>query len=478
MSKEITFDAGNEQVVIRAAMADATRRKALVHGLSDSEFLVTAHSSLWRAMRALTDRGLDYSPATIRQLLATEGSPIDEEYIAELEQTAAVPHNLDWHVETMRWDATRARVLRETLPSLVKELEDGRAAPDDAVGAARSIVKALEGGGGRRFIHRPAELSRSYKAELRERRKGTSFWPSGMHAMDEKLTEGLMPRRLMVVTGLPSSGKSTWTSNLALQLAKAGRRVLMCAWEMPSHSTLDVMVCGLLGLSGKPINLKQLVQGKLTEEDHQRAEQAADWIVKRVRFMDNAFFTKISNGKRSNDRNLDILEGYIAEAGCDEVVMDLWERCLVDLSPDAVALALYRQQAMAQEYNFHAIVVQQLRSKDVEKRSDKRPTRESIKGTGAYTEVPDLIFGIHRDAQFKAVPDDSIEAICLKQRKGDLNWAVRFDWDGATCSVKGGVEVAYDPGLDSGSELGEVVSDVSKIRSSPARSSKLGRRDG
>lgn len=471
MGKEITFDVGNEQIVIRAAMADPAKRKALVHTLSDSEFLVTQHSALWRAMRALTDRALDYSPETIRQLMVVEGAHLDDEYLAELEEGAALPANLDWHIATMRWDATRARVLKEALPALVKELESSKTGVDEAVGAARCVLKALEGGGGRRHIHRPEELARAYKADLRDRRQHGNFWSSGFASMDVKLSEGFMPRRLAVVTGLPGSGKSTWVATLALELAKRGRRVLMCVWEMPARSTLDVMVCAMTGL-----NLRSLVQGLITDEELVRADRATDWINHRIRFMDNAFFARVASGKRSNDRNLDILEGYVAEAGCDEVIMDLWERCLCDLSPDAVALALYRQQQMAVEYGFHAIVVQQLKSKDVEKRSDKRPTRESIKGTGAYTEVPDLIFGVHRPAQFKAVPDDSLEAICLKQRKGDLNWAIQFDWNGATCKIAGGVEVAYDPGLESAGELGEVT-EISAIKTKPARKSKIGRRD-
>jgi len=204
---------------------------------------------------------------------------------------------------------------------------------------------------------------------------------------------------------------------------------------------------------------------------------------RKILFMENAFFERVAleKGKRkSNDRNLDILEGYIAEAGCDVVVMDLWERMLCDLSYEGVTDALYRQQEMHKEYGVHGIIVQQLKLKDVEKRADKRPTREAIKGTGAYVEVADLIFGVHRDAQFKKVPDDSLEVICLKQRKGEPNWAIRFDWDGPTCAIRGGIEVSYDPGLESSDEFGGEVSDPSAIRtrgSSKSGKPKMNRRD-
>jgi len=473
MGKELNVDVSNEQVVIRAAMADAAKRRVLVHSIGDSEFLAKQHATCWRAMRQLCDRKLEYSPDALRQLIVAEGGTPDDDYLLELHNAAEVVPNLDWHISTMRWDATRARVLEETVPALIADLQTATVAQDEAVGKARAIVKAL-GGGGRRHIHRPEELARSWKAELQERRLKGNFWSSGWPALDGKLTEGLMPRRTTVLTGLPGSGKSTFVCKLALLLANLKRRVLMCTWEMPSRSTLDVLACALLD-----IDMRRLMQGELTDEELKRCGQAADWITRRIRFMENAFFDQIQQqkGKPNNDRNLDILEGYVAESGCDVLIMDLWERCLVDLSPEGVTRALYRQQAMHAEYACHGILVQQLRLKDVERRADKRPTRESIKGTGAYVEVADLIFGIHRDAQFKSVPDDAMEAICLKQRKGVANFAVRFGWRPDSCQISGGVEVPYDPGLESVGEFGE-VKDVSAIQARPARRGKpMGRRD-
>lgn len=473
MAREHVYDASNEQVVIRAAIADAEKRRVLVHQLGDSEFLVPAHSAIWRGLRALVDRGLDYSAETLRQLIAAEGAAPDEDYVTDLEASAAVPANLEWHVETLRWDATRARTLKGAVPELVKELEDPKVTAERAVGVARAVVRALEGGGGRRHVHRPAELARSYKSDLRARRENGAFYSYGWPAMDNRLTYGAAPGKTAVVAGLSGAAKSTWTSNLAIQLAKLRRKVMVCAWEMGGVDTIDIMVSSMTG-----IDLKNLVQGKLSDEEIARVERASEWITGRIRFMENAFFERVaSGGKPSNDRNLDILEGYIAEAGCDVWIYDLWERLIVDLRPEAVTNALKRQQHMHKEYSVHGILVQQLNLKDVEKRADKRPTREAIKGTGAYVEVADLIFGVHRDAQFKAVPDDTIEVICLKQRKGEANWAMRCEWDGRIGRVGAGVEVPYDPGLENVGEHGEIT-DPSKIRTRPRSAGrKIGRRD-
>lgn len=467
-AKEFVYDAANEALVLRAAVglarSDRARARALVHSISADEFLVAAHCSFWRCLRQIADGGLEYTPETLRQLLAVEPTAPTEEYLEEIETTATIAPNLDWHLQQLRWDATRARVIQGVLPELVRELSDPRVAVERAVTSARSLCRALEGGSGRRFIHRREELAASYRGELLQRREGGNFYPSGFAAIDESLSEGFMPGNTSIVTGLSGSGKSTYAAALAVNMAKLGRRPLVCAWEMGGTSTLDILVSMLTR-----IPLTAVIRGTYSDEDHRRLERASDWVNKKILFMENAFFGQLSTGtastekkqRRSNDRNLDILEGYIAESGCDIVIMDLWDRLLADQSPDAVTDALYRQQNMHREYGVHGTLLVQLRLKDVEKRADKRPTRESIKGVGTFVEVADLIFGVHRDAQFKDVPDDTLELICLKQRKGVANWAVRFPWEGATCQITGGGEsIPYNPGLESSQEFGEASEPV------------------
>lgn len=484
MPQEVVYDAGNEALVLRAAVALAQSEtgderkafRALVHSIGADEFLVSQNCACWRALRKLSERDLVYTPEAIRQLLTLEATAVEESYLQEIESTADVVPNLDFHLRTLRWDATRARVLKGALPELVGDLTDPNVSTDRAVSSARAVVRALEGGSGRRHIRRPQEMARDYSQELRNRRKEGNFFPCGFAAVDDRMTEGFMPGNTALITGLSGCGKSTFAAKLALNLAQLGRKPLVCAWEMGGFSTEDLMMSMITGIS-----LEAIVKGAYDDEELSRLDRANIWVNKRIKFMENAFYSQVSTderkSRRSNHRNLDILEGYIAESGCDTVIMDLWDRLLVDQSPEGVTEALYRQQNMHREYNVHGTLLVQLRLKDVEKRADKRPTRESIKGVATFVEIADLIFGVHRDGQFKDVPDNTLELICLKQRKGKLNWAVRFDWDGERCQITGGESVPYNPGLESVTEFGE-LSDPSAIKTSrQARQARLGRRD-
>jgi hypothetical protein len=473
VNEDIVYDTMNERVVIGAAIAaDTEKRRELMRSISADELLVPQHAAIWRSLKVFVDRNMEYDGDILRRFIRDEVPEFDDHIVDVLEASAELPTNLDWRVGTLRWDAARSRIAKGPLVDLVTKIRDPKAEPEHVAGAARSLLRALEGGYDRKYMRRPEELSRVYKADIAARRASGNFYPFGYSAMDARLTEGSMPRKLCTIVGLSASGKSTFSCDFAIRLARGGRKVLYCAWEMGSESTMDIMVSSMTR-----IELTRLVQGSITPEEQARVEKVTDFITTRIKFMDNAFFDPVHRrgkrefGERLNDRALDLLEGYIAESGCDVVVMDLWERCLWDLSYDGVTAALYRQQQMAKDLNFYGVIVHQLRLKDVETRKDKRPTRESIKGTGAFVEVVDQIFGVHRDAQFKAVPDDSIEVMCMKQRKGKSNWAVRFDWDPERALVSGGKEVPYDPGLESADQFGGEASDFNEIRSA-----KRGRR--
>jgi replicative DNA helicase len=473
VADEFVYDAATEAAVVAAAVADAASRKVLVRRLAADEFLVAKHATIWKALRALVDGGLEYEADVVRRLVRDVGGDDEvEDYLGEIEQDARVPDNLDWYVETMAWDATRARVLKGPVPELIKHLRDPRAEQADIVSSARAVARALEGGG-RRYVRRQEEIYRSYRAETTARRVTRRTYPLGVPVVDARLTEGFAPGKTHLWAGLPGSGKSTAVFSWLIRLGQLGRPVLYAAWEMKSESIMDVGVSHLTG-----IPLRRIIHGDLDDAEAHRVDRVAAWISSRVRFMDNPFYDRHLKGKPSNERNLDLLEGYVAESGCSVVVYDLWARCLAFDSPGDVSRALYRMQAMHEEYGITGILLHHLNVKDVERRADRRPTRDAIKGSGAYVEVPDLIIGIHREGQHKAVEDRTLETICLKQRKGEANWAVRWAWDGATCRVSDPEEVPFDPGLEVVEEAGDIgrgVRDVKQIQS--RKRNRMGRRD-
>lgn len=435
----VPVDPVNERAVLAAAVVDEGARAALLRKVRADHFLVKRHATLWAALERLHRAGVEPSPSA----LARETGVAVEEVGVVLDG-AAPGRAADYHVQALLWDKQRTLAAEGPLRDLLEKLRDPRAEPERVRAHARRLAEALSGTGSGRFLFDSRELARSHAAEIRERAAGRRHYPYGIPGLDytedgaRRLLMGAAPGKVTVVTGLSGSGKSTLAVHLALGLARQRRRVLFGAWEPGEGMTLELAACISLGWSRSAV-----LAGALTEEELQTFEQRMAQIGEWVTFMDNPFFRRDRGEKASNERNLDLVEEHIATARADVFIADLWERCLESDKPEDEKRALFRQQAMVKELGAHAILLAQQR-KDVEQRADKRPTREGIKGSGAWFEVADTLLGTHRPALWKKVDDVVLEVPILKQRWGPWPLCVEFAWDADRGALAGGRSVAYE----------------------------------
>ncbi len=442
----VPHDIINEQVIISAALLDGKVRRLLAARLKPDHFFGSGHAAIWDTVCELERRALDYSAATARQL---SGGKVDESYLARLlAANPKQPANLQHHVETLEWDRARIDAARGPLHQLLEAMQRPTTSPGTIQGMARQLAISFQGYGDRKYLRDPAELTRQQLIDIADRRVRKQCWPFGLDGLDvdrdtgePRLIPGCAPGQISVITGCPGSGKSTAIAQIASSMVDQRRKLLFGAWEMKDGMTLELIAGMRLGFSRLALQM-----GNLSDEQMVDLATEMEHVCQYVRFLDLPF-GRTPGGKQriTNQQNLDLIHGYLADSGCEVAVFDLWKRCLRETKPDEEEEALLRQQAIAKETNIHCILVQQQRSKDIEMRDDKRPTREGIKGSGAWVEVPDTILGTNRPALWKRVEDNTFEIVGLKQRWGKWPFAVEFDWDGEHGSILNGRTVAYDP---------------------------------
>lgn len=451
---EVPHDSLNEIVVIAAAMVDPDARAWLTTQVREELFLDEQHRAIWGAMLEVERRKLDYDPALLVQCA---GGKVKASYLDQalaLRPEAPDRPNLEHHVETMRWDHQRAVAVRGPLASLVEALGRPQEPRERVAALARHVGESFSGGG-RTSLRDPRALVGSMMGELRKRMGGKACYPYGIDGLDfyeqgavaengddlsgrHRLTPGAAPGQVTVITAISGGGKSTVAAQIALGIARQRRRVLYGAWEPGSEMTLELMACIALGWSRS-----DFAEGRFTAEDLVTVEEKAHAISQFVVLMDNPF--QRQRGEReSNARNLDTIHQHIVDSGCEVFFADLWDRCLVDDDPGEEKRALWRQHAIAEETRTHNVLLAQQRLKDIETRPDKRPTREGIKGSAAWVEMPETIIAPHWPYKFKKVSPNLFEIIVSKQRWGRWPLVVEFDWESDTGRLEGGRSVPFE----------------------------------
>lgn len=463
----VQHDVINEQVVLAAVVVDYDGPTGeLLARYGADTFLAEEHRAFWSALQELKRRKLGYDPATLQRYV---GDKVDVRYVAGLiEMRPEAPDNLQHHLDAMLWDKQRASAVTGPIASLLEAIRNPLEEPARVRALAKHVGDAFQGGTGRgRFLADGNEIVREQMNEIRKRVAGRATYSYGIPGLDvdletgeRRVLPGPAPGQVTVFTAVSGSGKTTAAGRCTLGIARQKRKVLYGAYEMGAGMTLELLACMSLGWSRK-----KLMEGKtqvleaagepMGAREQVALEERMHKINPWVRFMRNPF--RIKGGqKKSNERNLDIIQEHIADSGCEVYVADLWKRCLVDARPEAEEDALYQQQAMAEETRTHHILLQQQRLKDVETRPDKRPTREGIKGSGAWVEIADTIVGWHLPAMWKSVADDKIEAFILKQRFGKWPLGMEFDWSGEHGSIEGGVSIEYKHAEQSEEFMGKV----------------------
>jgi len=467
-AKEVVVhvDVVTEQAIIAAAIVDDAVRAALLKRFPPEAFQDETHRAGWRALHDLQRRGLAFDSPTFHQLLGDAARFAYFSELVEIHGPDAPPAaNLEFLTDALSWDRQRVAAASGPVASLLEALHDPKSAPERVRALARHVGEAFDGGAGAgRWLHDRAELVRSQVEDLRVRVAGRATYPYGIEGLDEyedgatddrtggdiggtrRMIPGAAPGMITLLAGHSGSGKSTLAGHMALGLARQRRRGLYCAWEPQSGMTLELLACLSLGWSRTA-----LIQGKdqrsprapMPHEQVVEVEERMHAIGKYVAFMSNPF-RRARAERATNATNLDVFQEHLAAVpGASWAICDLWDRCLEDTRPDEEKRALFRQQAMALEQGVHVVLLAQQR-KDVEGRQDKRPTREGITGSGAWTQVADTILAPYRPGQWKSVLDDKIEINVLKQRWGRWPLCISYDWDGDKGSLANARSVAYE----------------------------------
>ncbi|WP_127470885.1 replicative DNA helicase [Thiomicrorhabdus aquaedulcis] len=252
----------------------------------------------------------------------------------------------------------------------------------------------------------------------------------------DEVTAGLQKADLIIVAGRPSMGKTTFSMNLAENIAtKNDAAVAVFSMEMPGESLAMRMISSI----GR-IDAGRMRTGKLQQDDWPKLNKAINILSKAKVYIDDTpslMITELRARARRIDKDVRVLQRKEAlaagiekpetkEIGLGLIVVDYIQ--LMRGSANAenrvneISEISRGLKALAKELNVPIIALSQL-NRSLEQRPNKRPIMSDLRESGAIEQDADLIIFIYRDEVYNKESEDkgTAEIIIGKHRNGALD---------------------------------------------------------
>ena len=407
------FDLDNERAIIVSVLKDEDARRMAIGSIQPEDFLGERFQTIFAAIKEC--RRNDLIPDADAIAVHSDGDFGGIDFIKRL-MTFDVAKNLEYHLSRLKRDAGREEIRRIILPEFESMLTDRSIEHRECLVKANEIQQLL-----RMDSVSGIDSAKEWGDTLDKRCSGEVHFQSvGYPVLDKMMAYGFHVGQVSVIAGRTSNGKTTLVVDMIRRLLGHDEKpkIGVLPNEIGKERFIDKLVSSATMIPSRKFT-KDAHELTLAErEDLKKVATKLVGVDDRLTVFDNQF---VKLPTWTNETALDRIEEILAEGGYGLLVMDLFQRCLVDTRPGAIEQALVRVQHMAQAYKVHLCLLHQI-SRKAEERKGKRPELSDLKGSGGYEEVPDVVMLLHRPKAYKHFRrKDEIEITLGKQRDGDSN---------------------------------------------------------
>lgn len=379
-----------EQAVLGGLMLRAEAWPLVSELLTEEDFYRRDHQLIWRAVKALAERGRAIDAVTIGDFLVAKG--FGEQvgggaYIVELASTTPSAANIVAYAEIVG-EKSRMRKLIEVGTGMVNDgfQPDGREFAEilaDVHGRVVELQPAQRGG-----LRLASEsLGRWYDdfCERYDNNRPITGLPTPWKEFN-RITHGLQPATLYLIASRPNMGKSVAGGNLAMFTALRDDATALFSVEM---SEAECHARNIASLAEIP---HDWVVAPNRQEDHTAAlnearrklNAAALWIDDTPGLTVRQFEARARRRHQRNPLRLIVID-HIHDFTIDP-----------KLARFEIGRIAQCAKGLAKEWNIPVVALAQL-NRQVAGRGDKRPTLSDLRESGELEQKADVIVFLHRE---------------------------------------------------------------------------------
>lgn len=410
--------------VLGSMMLSQTAIDEVTSILTQQDFFMPSHQTLFRLMRQLSNDRLVVDLITLKHALNAEKlmeSVGGIDYLVQIVESVPSALNAAHYAKQVADLSTHREVIK-TANAMLKEASDGSKSGPDLVASCDTIMDQLRQGqrSGTSMV-RASTVAKSFMNRLETiMETGTAEMgvPTGLIDLD-RLSLGMMPSDLIYVGGRTGMGKTSMMVGAALSAAKrADGQVVFFSMEMSREELVRRMISMIAG-----VPMGDMLRPGLSSERYDRMLDACDLICRlNLTIDDTSALTPVEMNSRLRKlkANMSISTVFADHVGFMKSSGKSHSRA------EEVGQISKGLKGIAKEFKVPVVAAVQI-NRGTESRSDKRPTLSDIRESGDLEQDADKVFLLYtpsyyakRDSVAKYDPGmtEEAEIIVAKHRNG------------------------------------------------------------
>lgn len=413
-----------EQEVLANAMQNKTAAVKAIEGLNEGDFYNDLHRKIFNAIRTLFSLNKSIDLLTVTETLETSEN-VDAEtikYIASIyANNEGLSSNQDTYIDILK-EKSILRSLAEFSDEIkALSLEDKSPAKNVLEKAEKGLFEISQGGLRNSLTALDVIMSDTVQTIMKrvQNRGELSGVTTGFTDLNS-LLGGFQKSDLVLLAARPSMGKTALAVNLAVNAAKAGKKVAMFSLEM-SKTQIGQRILA----SFAQMNLSSLFKGELEGQDLVNLITASNELSKYSLHIDDTAAISLIELKAK-------LRRLKMEEGLDLVIVDYLQLMTTGERVENRVLEISQisrgLKAIAKELDVPVLALSQL-SRALEQRPDKRPKLSDLRESGAIEQDADIVMFLYRDYVYNKETENPnlAEVIVSKHRNGPIG-VVNLIW--------------------------------------------------
>ncbi len=413
-----------EQEVLANAMQNKTAAVKAIEGLYEADFYNELHRKIFSAIRTLFSLNKPIDLLTVTETLE-RNEKIDADtitYIANIyANNEGLSSNQDAYIDILK-EKSILRSLAEFSDEIkALSLEDKSPAKNVLEKAEKELFEISQGGLRNSLTALEDIMSETVQTIMKrvQNRGELSGVTTGFTDLNS-LLGGFQKSDLVLLAARPSMGKTALAVNLAVNAAKAGKKVAMFSLEM-SKTQIGQRILAAFAL----MNLSSLFKGELEGTDLVNLITASNELSNYNLHIDDTAAISLIELKAK-------LRRLKMEEGLDLVVIDYLQLMTtgerIENRVQEISQISRGLKAIAKELDVPVLALSQL-SRALEQRPDKRPKLSDLRESGAIEQDADIVMFLYRDYVYNKETENPnlAEVIVSKHRNGPIG-VVNLIW--------------------------------------------------